>query len=101
MRKRPMQGLLDALESHGTEFNFEMDKNCFPFNMKTNSLSEEPWEIDASESSQILSAILLIAPLISGVTEINLIGHTVSKPFGRMNLGMMQQFLEDFYVDWF
>lgn len=99
MRKRPMQGLLDALKSHGTEFNFEMDKNCFPFNMKTNSLSEEPWEIDASESSQILSAILLIAPLINGVTEINLIGHTVSKPFVRMTLEMMQQFMEDFYVD--
>ena len=99
MRKRPMQGLLNALELHGTEFSFEGEKNCFPFIMKTNSLSEEPWEIDASESSQILSAILLIAPLINGDTEINLIGHTVSKPFVRMTLEMMQQFMVDIPID--
>ena len=99
MRKRPMQGLLNALKLHGAEFNFTIEKNCFPFTIKTNSLSVDPWEIDASESSQILSAILLIAPLISGLTEINLIGHTVSQPFVKMTLEMIQQFMPDDIVD--
>ncbi len=99
MRKRPMQGLLKALEFHGTEFHFKMEKNCFPFCMKTSSLNDVPWEIDASESSQILSAILLIAPLINGVTEISLISYTVSKPFVRMTLEMMQEFMTDVAID--
>ena len=35
MRVRPMSGLLNALEFHGTKFEFNNEINCFPFKMKT------------------------------------------------------------------
>ena len=92
MRLRPMSGLLNALEFHGAKFEFSNEINCFPFKMKTNSLSKLNWDIDASESSQILSAILLIASSISGDTMVNLIGETVSKPFVHMTIEMIHQF---------
>ena len=92
MRVRPMSGLLNELELHGTKFKFEGEINCFPFKMITTTLSNEGWDIDASESSQILSAILLITPLIPGDISLNLIGETVSKPFVQMTIEMIHQF---------
>ena len=92
MRKRPMGGLIEALKSHGAEFKFLATKNCFPFNIRCNGLTTNDWIVDASSSSQILSAILLIAPLILGVTQIRLSGNTVSKPFVSMTLQMMNKF---------
>ena len=94
MRKRPMGGLIEALKSHGAEFEFLASKNCFPFKIKCNGLSTGDWIVDASNSSQILSALLLIAPLISGVTNIRLSGNTVSKPFVRMTLEMINEFAD-------
>ena len=95
MRVRPMGGLLNVLESHGAKLEFKGEKNCFPFTIKTNALSNEDWEIDASASSQILSAILLISPLIPGEIRLNLIGETVSRPFVQMTVEMIHQFTEN------
>lgn len=92
MRKRPMDGLIKALELHGTEFEYSGKQGHFPFRMKCNGLNSTDWIIDASLSSQILSAILLIAPCISGNKSIELVGKTVSKPFVEMTLNMMKQF---------
>lgn len=94
MRVRPMGGLLNVLESHGANFEFKGEINCFPFTITTNALSNEDWEIDASASSQILSAVLLISPLIPGEIRLNLIGETVSRPFVQMTVEMIHQFTE-------
>lgn len=92
MRIRPMAGLLDALKDHGSKFTFHGTENCFPFTIKTSSLNNNDWLINASKSSQIVSAILLIAPLIKGTKKIFLNGQTVSKPFVKMTLDMIDQF---------
>ena len=94
MRIRPMDGLLTVLESHGSKIEFHGEKNCFPFTINASGLSNHDWEIDASASSQILSAILLISPLIPGELRINLIGDTVSRPFVQMTVEMIHQFTE-------
>jgi 3-phosphoshikimate 1-carboxyvinyltransferase len=94
-----MGGLINALESHGAKFEFIGDEYCFPFKMTCNGLTSDNWEIDASNSSQIISAILLIAPLISGNTQINLINGTVSRPFVNMTLEMMKEFAREISGD--
>lgn len=92
MRIRPMAGLLEALKDHGAKFTFHGVENCFPFTINTYSLNNNDWLINASTSSQILSAILLIAPLIKGTKKIFLKSETVSKPFVKMTLAMIDQF---------
>ena len=92
MRVRPMAGLLDALKDHGSKFTFHGVENCFPFTIKTESLDNSDWLINASQSSQIVSAILLISPLIKGIKKICLKSDTVSKPFVKMTLDMIAQF---------
>jgi 3-phosphoshikimate 1-carboxyvinyltransferase len=92
MRERPMEGLINALETHGAKFSFDKKINYFPFKIFPDGLNSENWDIDASLSSQILSAILLISPCIPGETRIQLKKDTVSKPFVKMTIKMMRQF---------
>ena len=90
-----MGGLIKSLEEHGARFENLGEKEHFPFKIFCNGLNSSDWFIDASESSQILSAILLIAPCIKGKKTIQLKGSTVSKPFVTMTLKMMEQFSRD------
>ncbi len=93
MRKRPMQGLLDALKQNdaATATHGETDGH-FPFTLETQGQRGGTLTADASASSQILSALLMTAPLAAGPCTIELAGETVSKPFVAMTLAMMAQF---------
>ncbi len=93
MRKRPMRGLLDALTAHGAcTVDYQGEPGHFPFTLNTNGLRGSTLEADASASSQILSALLIIAPLAEDPLEIKLLGDTVSHPFIAMTLAMQAQF---------
>ena len=63
MRKRPMKGLLDALTSQGATVEFLENEGFFPLILRTSGLQGGSLSLDASASSQILSALLMVAPL--------------------------------------
>ena len=97
MRKRPMAGLLDALTRLGCEFEFHGERGFFPFTMRTNGIGARDIDVDASASSQILSALMLIAPVAgtqngTGTFDVFLKGETVSRPFVEMTARMIVQF---------
>ena len=58
MRRRPIGPLLDALATQGAA----ADARAFPFALRTAGLRGGVVEVDASESSQLFSALLLVAP---------------------------------------
>jgi len=91
MRDRPMGGLIEALKQGGTHFEFRGKENCFPFTMRTCAMREAPdiIEVDASASSQILSALMMTAPFWEKKAGVRLKGETVSEPFIRMTYKMM------------
>lgn len=71
MRERPMAGLLDALVELGAaEFEFHGKQGHFPFTLKAKGYQGGAATVDASSSSQILSALLLAAPAGSGETTL-------------------------------
>ncbi|MFI3290971.1 MAG: 3-phosphoshikimate 1-carboxyvinyltransferase [Opitutales bacterium] len=92
MYKRPMKGLLLALENQGVKFEFKKEEYCFPFTMYTSSITGGNLKVDARLSSQILSALLMIMPFASQDSVLELEGKTVSYPFLDMTLNMMKQF---------
>lgn len=97
MRKRPMSGLLEALEKIGCDFEFHGERGFFPFTMRTRGVSARDVAVDARASSQILSALMLIAPVAgakngAGTFEVFLKGETVSRPFVDMTAKMIAQF---------
>lgn len=97
MRKRPMAGLTEALGRLGCEFEFHGERGCFPFTMRTHGISSCEIDADASASSQILSALMQIAPVAGtrngvGTFDVFLKGKTVSRPFVEMTARMIEQF---------
>lgn len=90
MRKRPMEGLLNTLQSLGARFEFKGEAGCFPFVVKTSGLSAGLWQVDASASSQMLSALMLVSPMAQGKVSISAKGARPS--FVEMTAGLMRQF---------
>ena len=88
MRRRPIGALLDALATQGAR----TDSRSFPFTLRTAGLPGGPVELDASESSQLLSALLMVAPHARSPLTVRLKCKTVSKPFVAMTERMISQF---------
>jgi 3-phosphoshikimate 1-carboxyvinyltransferase len=74
MRKRPMKGLIDALRAIGADIRCTGEEGFFPLEIHARKLKGGPVEIDASESSQMLSALLMVAPLAERDVQITLRG---------------------------
>ena len=88
MRRRPINALLEALACQGARAN----SPHFPFTLKTAGLPGGVVELDASESSQMLSALLMVAPHATTPLSVKLKGAAGSKPFVLMTEAMLQQF---------
>ncbi len=88
MRRRPIGALLEALESQGAKAS----SGSFPLTLKTAGLRGGEVELDASESSQMLSALLMVAPRAKSPLTVKLKGEAGSKPFVAMTEAMLRQF---------
>jgi len=95
MRRRPMQGLTGALAEQGARFTFHEKPGHFPFTMETHGLRGGTLEVDAAASSQILSALMMAAPLARAPVSLKLKGGTVSEPFVAMTVAKMHDFSSD------
>jgi 3-phosphoshikimate 1-carboxyvinyltransferase len=91
MRKRPMKPLLDALRSLGADIRCTGEEGFFPLEVHARGLEGGAVELDASESSQLLSALLMVAPLARGDVHVTLRG-TVRRAYVEMTARVMQAF---------
>lgn len=91
MRRRPMRGLIEALRALGTEIRCEGEEGCLPATIRARGLRGGRVTLDARASSQLLSALLLAAPLAAEPVEIELEGD-VRRPFVAMTAQLMTQF---------
>jgi 3-phosphoshikimate 1-carboxyvinyltransferase len=91
MRKRPMKGLIDALRALGADIRCLGEDGFFPIEIHARGLRGGPVKIDARESSQMLSALLMAAPLAHTSVEAELIGD-VRWPFVQMTTRLMEHF---------
>ena len=92
MHARPIKGLVDALKSQGATFEFLGEEDHLPFVIRTNGLNGGDISIDAGESSQMLSGLLMASVAATSPMNVKLAGGTVSKPFVNMTIEMMKQF---------
>ena len=91
MRKRPMKGLIDALRALGADILCLGEEGFLPVEVRARGLRGGTVDVDARESSQMLSALLLVAPLAEGPVTATLVGG-VRRPFVRMTIRQMAQF---------
>jgi 3-phosphoshikimate 1-carboxyvinyltransferase len=90
MRRRPVKGLLDALEKLGARIT--SDHGFFPIEIEAGGLRGGEVLLDATESSQLLSALLMVAPLANGAVIVRLTDPGYRREYVTMTLEMMEQF---------
>jgi 3-phosphoshikimate 1-carboxyvinyltransferase len=101
MKERPIGLLVDALRSLGCEIKY-LEKDGYPSHQtlgfsgqKTDSL-----EIRGDVSSQYISALMMIAPILPKGLRLRLTGKIGSRPYIEMTASLMRQFGADLsFVD--
>jgi 3-phosphoshikimate 1-carboxyvinyltransferase len=92
MRQRPLGALIDALKDLGVNAVSEFANGCPPIVIDTGSAVFNGGEvaIDATLSSQFVSALLLPSPLWRNGLRLKISGDT-ARPFITMTLRLMEQ----------
>ena len=91
LKQRPLNNLTDTLIKLGAEIRFKEKQGFAPIEITGKSLDGGKIKIDASVSSQFISALMLIGPYLKQGLEIKLGGKTVSNSYLELTQGIMQQ----------
>jgi 3-phosphoshikimate 1-carboxyvinyltransferase len=92
MRERPIGDLLDGLSALGVRA-YSIEKNgCPPVMVESQGLKGGKAHIKGEESSQFLSALLMIAPYAREDVHVEITGHLASKPYVDITLDVMSSF---------
>lgn len=92
MQQRPIGPLVDALRQLGAEIEYKGKEGFPPLFIKGKMLQGNKIEVDASMSSQFVSALLLIAPKLPQGLIIKMNGDIASKPYIELTLQVMRHF---------
>lgn len=92
MKHRPIGVLVDALRYLGAEIEYAGEKGFPPLRIRGRQLEGGRLEIPGNVSSQYISALLMIAPILTKGLEMKLTGGIVSRPYIDLTLHLMHQF---------
>lgn len=91
IRERPLGILLEALRSLGADIQCLDKEGHAPIAVTGKQLTGGCLEIDASVSSQFVSALLMVAPTMASPLNMTLTNNIASAPYIKMTVDMMQQ----------
>jgi len=92
MHQRPIRPLTDALLEIGAELSFVNQEGYPPVKIRGNSsLAGGKVQLNAGISSQFISALMMIAPLLKGGLEIEMQGEIISGSYIRMTQNLMRK----------
>jgi len=100
MQERPIGILVDALRTLGADIAYTGKENLPPLTINGFQQTANSLEIQADVSSQYISALLLIAPVLPNGLTIRLVGKVASKPYIEMTLQQMAHFGIQINSDW-
>lgn len=94
MLERPIGPLVDALRSLGCDIDYKGKEGYPPLEIKDveNTALKSEVEIDSGISSQYITALMLIAPILPNGLTIKLKGEMVSESYLRLTQGILNDF---------
>lgn len=92
MRERPIGPLLDALRQLGATVTSERGNECLPITIQSRGLDGGTVTIRGDVSSQFISALLMIGPVLPRGIEVAIRGELVSRPYVELTLDIMSAF---------
>jgi 3-phosphoshikimate 1-carboxyvinyltransferase len=92
MRERPMGDLLTVLQTGGATVHFEGQPGFMPYTIYAQQFSGGNFRFKANQTSQQLSALLMIAPYAQRDTIVEVEGTLVSQSYIKMTVSLMADF---------
>lgn len=101
MCERPIKLLVDALRQLGAKIEYQKNEGYPPLLLQGFEYSGiNKIEMRGDVSSQYISALLMIAPILPQGLTIELTGNVGSRPYIEMTLEQMRCFGVDYQADW-
>ena len=91
MQERPIHILVEALNQLGAAITYEKNPGFPPLRIHGKKLTQAKVTLPAHESSQFISALLLIAPRLENGLDLTLVGEITSMPYIQMTLELLHQ----------
>jgi 3-phosphoshikimate 1-carboxyvinyltransferase len=91
MQNRPIQILVEALQSLGADIQYVNKTGFPPLLIKGKEITKNEIELSANVSSQYISALLLVAPKLAKGLKLKLKGEITSLPYLKMTLNLLAQ----------
>lgn len=91
LRQRPVGPLVDALRSLGAKIGYLEKEGCPPLEISGRLTRGGDVRVSGNISSQFISALMMIGPLLEGGLRIELTGEVVSATYIRMTLALMNR----------
>lgn len=95
LRERPVGPLVDALRAIGADITCLHREGFAPLAVNGKPLQGGDFRLHGSQSSQFLSALLLIAPYLETPSVFHVSENQVSRPYIEMTLNLMRSFGAD------
>ncbi len=92
MKHRPIGILVDVLRRLGADISYEGEEGYPPLRITGRRLLGGDMEIAGNISSQFISALLLIAPVLKNGLSLRLTGDIISRPYIDLTLWMMREY---------
>jgi len=90
MCQRPVGKLVDALRQLGADIEYLQNEGFPPLKIRGKTLHKQEAEIDGSTSSQFISALLMIAPVLPHGLTLKLTGKIISHPYINLTLKLLK-----------
>ena len=95
MQHRPIKVLVDALRRLGADISYEGEEGFPPLRIKGKTLEGGELDVAGDISSQYISALLMIGPVLKKGLTLRLNGEIISRPYIDLTLWTMREFGAD------
>jgi len=91
MQERPIKILVDALRKLGAKILYQKNEGFPPIKIIGTDLMSKDISLSSNISSQYISSLMLLAPIIDNGLRIELIGKVTSEPYIMMTLELLKE----------
>lgn len=91
MKERPVSALVEALRDRGADIEYLEEPGFLPLLIRGRALDIRRITLDASLSSQFITAFLLLAPTLEEGLALEITGQPVSRPYVRMTTAILEE----------
>ena len=92
LRSRPMKDLHLALEQLGASVSWQSEQYCLPVTVQRAESYSRTVQVAGDTSSQFVTSLMLVAPILEHGLKIELTGNVISLPYIAMSASVMRSF---------